>query len=272
MLRRGHTHPESLDLTLLAQAREAGVDFVWNTRIEPATADIVASGPRGSPVAVARGMTFQTDLEDSACAILSDELAPGGYVYFLVADGQATLATVLFERFRDVRECMRRTTHAVSRLFGIAEFREAQDWGGFGLFSVPDSCCRNGTLYIGEAAGIRNALVSAKLAAQSIIENRNYDELWQGRLLPHLKASVVSRAVYKVLGDSAKKGLWHITGKSARPDRVMRLLYAFTGIHRVLYPFALAGLSSSGQRIIRAAPDPAASRSVLNTDIGLGSS
>jgi flavin-dependent dehydrogenase len=64
---------------------------------------------------------------------------------------------------------------------------EARHWGGYGLFSMPKSASRDGSLWIGEAAGfqdilfgfgIRNALVSAKPAAQSIIENRSYDDLY----------------------------------------------------------------------------------------------
>ena len=63
MVRRGYTHPASLDLALFKQATEAGVEFVWNQRLDAPEANIVASGPRGVPMAVARGLTFPTDLE-----------------------------------------------------------------------------------------------------------------------------------------------------------------------------------------------------------------
>ncbi|HEU4387477.1 MAG TPA: NAD(P)-binding protein, partial [Blastocatellia bacterium] len=76
MVRRGFDHPRSLDLALLDQARELGVEFVWNRRLEPEAADIVAIGPQGVPLVVARGMTFDTRLEDQACVILNDDLAP----------------------------------------------------------------------------------------------------------------------------------------------------------------------------------------------------
>lgn len=249
MLRRGYTHQGSLDLNLLGQARGAGVEFEWNQRLDPCAADIVASGPRGVPIAIARGMTFRTDLDDIACAILNEEMAPAGYVYFLVSDGQATLATVLFEKFQDAHKCMQRALDATKRLFDIDKVSNAKHWGGYGLFSIPQSCERNGALWIGEAAGfqdmlfgfgIRNALVSARLAAQSIIGNLSYDELWRARLLPHLRASLVSRAVYLGLGDFAKRGFWYLTGNSAHPDRFLRWLYSFSLAHRVLYPFVSA--------------------------------
>ena len=251
MVRRGYTHPASLDLALFDQAKEAGVEFVWNQRLSAPAANIVASGPCGVPMVVARGMTFRTELEDLACGILNDRMAPAGYVYFLVADHQATLATVLFEKFGKARDCLRHSLDGIKRLFAIKEVHEARHWGGYGLFSMPKSASREGSLWIGEAAGfqdilfgfgIRNALVSAKLAAQSIIENRSYDDLWRARLLPHLKATLVSRTVYQGLGDFSKRGFWHLTGRSARPDRFMHWLYNFSPLHRVLYPLALTRL------------------------------
>ena len=251
MVRRGHTHPASLDLALLDQAREAGVEFVWNQRLGAPAANIVASGPCGVPMAIARGMTFHTELEDLACGILNDEMAPAGYVYFLVADHQATLATVLFEKFGEARNCLGSSLDGIKRLYAIKEMDEVRYWGGYAFFNLPTSCSRNGSLWIGEAAGfqdnlfgfgIRNALVSAKLAAQSIIENRSYDALWRARLLPHLKATLVSRTGYQGLGDFAKRGFWHLTGKNARPDRFMRWLYNFSPLHRALYPLALTRL------------------------------
>ena len=254
MVRRGFEHPRSLDLALLDQARELGVEIVWNQRLEPGSADIVASGPQGVPQVVARGMTFDTTLEDQACVILNDDMAPSGYVYFLVGDGRATLATVLFEKFSSARDCLGRSQEAVKKMFGIDVFQNQRYWGGYGLFSIPVSCERGGSLWIGEAAGfqdllfgfgIRNALVSAKLAAQSIIEDRSYDDLWRDRLLPHLQASVVSRALYKGFGDLAKRALWHATGKSSRPELVMRYLYTFSPVHRILFPAARTGLEQA---------------------------
>jgi flavin-dependent dehydrogenase len=262
MLRRGYSHRDSLDLSLYDQARGAGVEFLWNQRAILESTDIVATGPIGPPVAVARGITFKTDHEDLACAILSDHLAPAGYLYFLVADGHATLATVLFGDFKSAEDCLHRSINAVQRLFSIPEPVNPKRWGGYGQFLIPRSCERDGALWIGEAAGfqdllfgfgIRSALVSAGLAARSIISGKSYDELWQERLLPHLRASVVSRGVYKAFGDHAKRGLWYLTGKNPNPDRFMRWLYSFSIAHRILYP--LSRMRYSSLRTARA-PEP----------------
>ena len=72
------------------------------TLADPMEIDVDATGPRGRPFAVARGVTFSTGSADTIAAFLDERLAPGGYAYFLVASGQATLATVGDNSDRDL--------------------------------------------------------------------------------------------------------------------------------------------------------------------------
>jgi hypothetical protein len=113
LVRRGADHPNSLDRTLERQARELGVEFFFNKRINQREADILATGPRGIPRAIAAGITFKIDREDITAVILSDDLAPAGYVYFLIADQQATLATVLFDDFKNAHQYLERSMDAI---------------------------------------------------------------------------------------------------------------------------------------------------------------
>lgn len=246
VVRRGPSHPHSLDVALLEQARQAGVEVIFNTPLDPKDATIIGTGPRGAPDLIAAGITFAIDRDDFAGAILNDTLAPAGYVYVLISGGHATLATVLFERYSELHACLRHSIDTVKTLLGLRELPGIKHWGGRGSFSIPRSCEQHGALLVGEAAGfqdllfgfgIRNALVSGRLAAQSIIESRSYDALWRARLLPHLKASVVNRAAYNTLRDVARQSFWHVVGKTSRPDNVMRWLYGFSPVHRMLYPF-----------------------------------
>jgi flavin-dependent dehydrogenase len=246
MVRRGRYHPGSLDLALLEQARQEGVEVLFNRRLDSKEATIMATGPQGSPDLIAAGITFKIERDDFAAAILNDTLAPAGYVYFLICEGQATLATVLFEKYGEAHGCLQRAMDTVQRLFEVRDFPDIKHWGGYGAFSVPYSCEQQGALLVGEAAGfqdflfgfgIRNALISGRLAAKSIIEGRSYDALWRERLLPYLKASAVNRAIYSKLGNTAKKAFWRLTGKSNRPDGFMHWLYNFSVVHRLLYPF-----------------------------------
>lgn len=246
LVRRGNKHPKSLDLALYEQAKNNGVGFIFNKRVDPASVNIMAGGPTGSPKAVAAGITFKTDREDLACVILNENLAPSGYVYFLIAGGQATLATVLFKDFSSVKDYLNASKKSVGDLFGVQMFPEEHAWGGYGSFGIPSSGYTSGALLVGEAAGfqdflfgfgIRNAMISAKLAAASIIEDRDYDTLWKHRLLPNLKASVVNRVVYHKLGNTAKSALWRFAGGSDKPEQFMKWLYNFSVVHRAIYPF-----------------------------------
>lgn len=251
MVRRGSAHPKSLDRSLLNQAKSAGAELVFNTRAKPDDVDIIAGGPTGRPLVVAMGMTFDTRHEDFACVFLNDELAPSGYTYFLISEGKATLANVLFKDFKDVHVTFQNSVETIKELFGIDDFANSTNWGGYGSFSIPNSCIVNGALLVGEAAGIqdflfgfgiRYAMISGKLAAQSIIKKQNYDELWRDRLLPHLKASLVNRFIYNRFGNIAKRGLWYITGNISNPDNFMMWLYNFSPLHKLAYSFARRNL------------------------------
>ncbi|MFM9888601.1 MAG: NAD(P)/FAD-dependent oxidoreductase [Burkholderiales bacterium] len=243
-VRRGAVFAESLDNALLRQARELGVEVRFRHKAEPAAVRIHAGGPTGRPMAVVRGMTFRTDQPDMACTILSDRLAPKGYAYFLVADGQATLATVLLSRFLESNACLGETVRAVQHLYGVRVPNHAPRWGGYASFRIPKSAIRGGTCLAGEAAGfqdalfgfgLRSAIVSGALAALSLIKGDDYDEAWRARLLPQLKASQVNRILYNRV-PFAPGMFWHLMRAVTGGDRVLHHLYRGTLAHRLASP------------------------------------
>lgn len=125
---------DTLDATLKCQAIEAGVELRFETRLEPREAAIVATGPRDGHRVIASGMTFETGRPDGGHIILHDELAPKGYAYCFIVGGQATIATVLFERFSEANRCLELTTSKFSHLVGLDAIHEPRRWGGYGLF------------------------------------------------------------------------------------------------------------------------------------------
>lgn len=258
MVRRGSAHAGSLDNALRRQAESAGVEIVFRTKAEPSSVRIFAGGPRGRPVAVARGLTFPSDREDTVCAILSERLAPGGYVYFLVADGHATLATVLFRKFGASKDVLHRAVEAVERVYGLEVPEDAAEWGGYGCFTIPRSCVLERALLVGEAAGfqdalfgfgIRNAMVSGTLAALSIAEGFDYDAAWRRRLFPHLRASEINRAIYERLGIVAKGAFWSLMSRTSRGNRVLKRLYGYSRFHRVASPLAWRPFRSASRAL-----------------------
>ncbi len=208
LVRRG-SDPGTLDQGLKAQALEAGVEIVFGRRMEKLPdGGIIAIGPKVAD-AIAKGVLFETDLPDTAAAIADDRLAPKGYAYLLVHQGRATLATVLFRRFREERRYFNRTLEAFQKLYPLG-MKSPKEFGGYGNFSIRPTQRHGEKRYLGEAAGFQDALfgfgmryamTSGYLAARSIIEGRDYDALWKRELLPTMKASITNRLLFELIGN-----------------------------------------------------------------------
>jgi len=242
LVRRGPQHPDSLDNALLRQAQDLGVEVNFGQKAAPSAVRIFAGGPKGRPFGILRGLTFPLEHPDLLSTIFSERLAPGGYACLLVAGGHASLATVVFRDFRDVKRRLRLAVEAFEGRYGIKVPGDAHGWGGYGCFSVPDTCVRGQTLWAGEAAGFQDALfgfglraavVSGALAACSIAHGSSYEEAWRARLMPYLKASQVNRAVYDRLGRVAEKGFMGLLKVVPDGNTVLRHMFSYSPLHRL---------------------------------------
>ncbi len=236
--------PESLDHGLMRQAIAAGAEITFGQKVEQATASptIVATGPRAAD-AIARGIVFETSHPDAYFGFLDDRFAPRGYAYLLICDGKATLATCIFDDFERALDYFER---AISTIRQVVEFdiRSAKPFGGFANFAVLPSWTRSDRLYlVGERAGfqdglwgfgLRYAMLSGYLAAQAIIEGKNYDELCKEHIIPALKTSLANRMLFSQLGNHGYDWvLQRLPGldvigslrRHHRPTRTKRLLY-----------------------------------------------
>lgn len=245
-VRRGPQHHDSLDNALLRQAREAGVEVCFHRRADPAAVQVFAGGPVGRPMAVARGLNFPIRHRDVGCQVLSDSLTPNGYVYFVVADGRATLGTVLVHQFGDSKERLRSAVEAIKRLYALQVPDDASEWGGYACFTLAPSGVRGSTLYAGEAAGIqdalfgfgiRSSLLSGALAGAALAEGSSYDEAWRRRVMPLTKASLLNRAVYERVG-FARPAFRRLMDWSEDGRRALRFVYGGSVLHRLGWPLA----------------------------------
>ena len=240
-VRRGSAHDGSLDNALKRQAESLGVAVCLGQKADAAAVDIFAGGPSWQPIGIARGLTFALDHRDVAAQIHSDRMAPGGYVYFLVAQGQATLAIVLSREFSSAQRCLRRAVERVEALYGVRVPPEANEWAGNAAFRIPTTCVRGRTLWVGEAAGfqdalfgfgIRTAMISGALAGLSIAEGLNYERAWRQRLHPFLEASRVNRFVYERM-PAARRLFWRVASVAPDGTSVLRHIYRRTWLHRL---------------------------------------
>jgi flavin-dependent dehydrogenase len=235
LVHRG-TEEGSLDRGLYAQAQEAGVRFCFNRKLDQVEGPvIVATGPRYAD-GICVGYVFETDLEDLTVGILSYRLAPRGYSYLLVADGRATLVSCLFADLPHWRDHLDATVETFQKLFHF-EMRDARFFSGYGNVFARKHFREGQKLYAGEAAGLQDglwgfgmrfAMRSGHLAAQSLLRAQDYEQLVRKELLPYHRAGLVNRFLWDLMSDRL---FAFFLGRAERWTDARKRLRQLTGPH-----------------------------------------
>lgn len=236
----------SLDTALLNQARELGVNVIFNSRIKNIKGPgVLAIGPKAAD-AIAVGYHFETNMENGFWVICDDNLAPKGYAYLLVMNGRGTVKSCMFTGFKEEQLYVKRTVAAFEKLVGL-KMINPQAHGGAGNFHFPLSAIHGGHPIVGEQAGfqdtlwgfgMRQAMASGMLAAQSILTGENYNNLWRAAFSDQLNASIVNRAIYGLLGNRGYRIVLRLLAKSKNSQRVLHQFYTFSRIKSLLLPLA----------------------------------
>lgn len=245
MVRRGDM-TESLDLGLKEQALARGVKIVFNKKATQEEADIIAGGPMG-PVkidGIARGIVFDTEMEDTLLLILDDNIAPKGYAYLVIKHGKGCLTTVLFKNFKDAKIYFDRAFERFCKIKSLS-ITNRKDFGGIGNFFLRKNYEDNGKLIVGEAAGLqdflfgfgmRYAITSGYLAAKSIVENTSYDTLIKQQLGTQLRISISNRFLFNLLGNRGYKALLKRGQEIDQPLERIRQQYAPSLMKELILP------------------------------------
>ncbi|MCB2141355.1 NAD(P)/FAD-dependent oxidoreductase [bacterium] len=204
--------PNSLDTGLRLQAEALGVHFNWGAQIDRIENGYVidASGPQAADI-IAKGIVFETDHADTCMALIDNGLAPKGYAYLLIHEGQGTLATCIFEQFARASEYYDRTLARFHELTSL-NINNPVEFGGYGNFDLHPRLTQGGRiLHVGEAAGFQDylwgfgmhyAMLSGYLAARSVIEDKSYEELCGEHILPMMRTSLVNRWLFSKFAPS----------------------------------------------------------------------
>src|SRR5687768_6417388 len=208
-IRRG-AEERTLDRGLLAQARQHGVKVAFNSRLAVEDADIVATGP-ASPDGLAREMTWNTGDAERIDVFFNHHLSPGGYSYLFILDGIATFGCAIVADFKKIDEYFDHSLAAAQRLHAFTIPTETRTGYSYMNFHLKHRATKGAARFVGEAAGfqdylfglgIRYALTSGWLAARSILEERDFDELWTRELGPKQETSLVNRFLYEAGGNT----------------------------------------------------------------------
>jgi flavin-dependent dehydrogenase len=250
LVKRGYMHG-TLDTGLKEQALSSGVEILFDRRLdtfdEPA---IVATGPERAD-AVIVGMTFRTESKDTVAVIFHDDIGPKGYAYLMINQGYGTMATVLYREFKRGNECFGKMMRHFRELEKI-DIRNGKKFGAYGNCFLRDTQVHNNKLYVGEAAGfqdglwgfgMRYAIVSGYLAAQSLINGSDYDGLWKNELKPMVETSIVNRYLFEKFGHA---GYRYITRKvsEGHPCDFLRRQYNPSPLKHMLLPVAIGNYKS----------------------------
>jgi flavin-dependent dehydrogenase len=122
---------------------------------------------------------------------------------------------------------------------------------GVGNFSL--KCAKKRIpLHVGEAAGLQDflggfgmrfAITSGYLAAQSFIENLDYGRIANRRFQNKLKAGVVNRYLWENVLPKRNYALFINMGEFVRVN--MHSMYNYNLLQRMIYPLALAKLKKT---------------------------
>jgi flavin-dependent dehydrogenase len=228
-IRRG-AEEHTLDRGLLAQAQGLGVNVVFDSRI--AEADVIATGP-STPDGLAREMTWNTTDPERVDVFFNHHLAPGGYSYLFILEGLATFGCAIVADFKKIDEYFEHSLQAAQRIDPFTIPSETRTGYSYMNFHLKRQATKNGARFVGEAAGfqdylfglgIRYALTSGWLAARSILEERDFDELWQRELGPKQETSLVNRFLYEAGGNA---GLGIFVRQAARARDFNRYLFGW---------------------------------------------
>ena len=246
LVERGATET-SLDQGLKRQAISSGVKFIWNDKVEEVKQGktVVATGPKSAD-AIAKGMIFSTTHEDAAITFVDNRIAPKAYAYLLINGGKATFATCLFEDFRNESKYFHSGLERMKKLVEI-DIHEPKEFGGFVNFFFKPATKGNRFLYVGESAGfqdglwgfgMRYAMMSGYLAAQSIITGESYERLVQDKIEKLLEVSVADRLIFSMLGNRGYEKALSIVDKLEDPIAWLRKWYNPSTLKTVMFQVA----------------------------------
>jgi hypothetical protein len=132
--------------------------------------------------------------------------------------------------------------------------RDAKAFGGFGNMAADPGVRRGQMLFVGEAAGLQDALFgfgmryalrSGHLAGRAFVDNdlAAYEAAYRRRLRPWIQSATVNRYLYQRAGESGYRRLVARVCASPEPRAWLRRYYGYRWWTPFLYPIARAHMT-----------------------------
>jgi len=192
----------SIDSQFVTMAINLGVDIRFNIKFNPNDVNIVATGPYSGD-SLAYGELYEdTNIDESGYAFLDKRYSPSGYLYVIPGErnGEAEIVNYSSDPSVDIKTLKLLYNRAVKENDILKDILDGatrkSTRGGIGCCSLLDEPFQNNRYYVGEAAGlqdvtagfgIRYAIISGYLAAQSVLAGKNYSQLISKTFKPQLE-------------------------------------------------------------------------------------
>ncbi len=201
---------DMLDGTLRDAAADAGVEFRFGVRGDPAEADIVATGGR-SVQGVAREWYGELDMPDGFTVRFDDRVCPGGYGYLLVANRRAVLGAAVVKHHSRIEQAYRDTVTWFHETLGTPAVDHYDLVGSVDLFAIGSSVGERDESFVGEAGGfcdalfgfgMRVALQSGRVAAEAYLGGDDFNARRREFFGNRLETALVNRFLYEFSGNA----------------------------------------------------------------------
>lgn len=182
----------SIDSQLENLAINSGVDISYNTKLNLDEVDIVATGPSKRD-SLAYGVLYEdVNIDDTGYAFLNKKYSSSGYLYVIPGEkkGEAEVVNYTYDSTVNMETLKSFYNRALEENVILRDLLDGatrkSTRGGIGCFSLLDEPYQDSRYYVGEAAGlqdftagfgIRYAIISGCLAANSILTGDDYNQL-----------------------------------------------------------------------------------------------
>jgi flavin-dependent dehydrogenase len=221
---------DSIDRSLESQCRQMGIDLFFNSTLKKEEADIIASGIK-KPSFITTGIIFSCGLQDKTVIFFDDNISEKFYSYFVVHDNVGEIACVNPVGIKDQNVRCNKAVDRFEEIFKIKTEKIIKQFSAPLNFDPLSQAHVNNQYFVGEAAGFQDCLFgfgmlyafkSGYLAAKSIVEDLDYNQLLNSEILKPIQISVRNRELFEKLSNRGYNRL--IKALNSRNPIIRKLL------------------------------------------------
>lgn len=206
---------KSLEYALYKEAQNLDIAFEFNSKKTVNDANIIASGKFRTDAA-AFGEIYEAPEfpRDSFFYMHHDRYSPKGWYSYIIPVNETKIEIVNCVSQPHVKKVVDLYRLLLTEHPFVKKYTQGKKplscFGGYGAVDYPKTAFRDGKYYVGEAAGFQDAcrgfgmhyaLESGFYAAKAILENKDYDQLWQQGFGRQLRTDFARRFATSVFGD-----------------------------------------------------------------------